>query len=385
MGVSTSLSRAIRSHYTNLFGPFNQRLVIHNHTFLLIDAPGLVDEDYQRAGHGVGFDKWSTLPSGTAAFVKNVEKGKNEKPLILLSHIPLARPDSASCGPLREKGTIRRGVGHGYQNTLGKQTTAFLLQSLQPSAVYSGDNRDYCEYIHTAKKSKSAHVVADVREVTVKSFSMAKHIRHTGFQLLSLTNPTTDSNQKSFRDTPCSLPDQYGIYSRVYLPFFFLTTISLAILSLSRRRHGRVPQVDPLHLSPNSSGASTPDAALESAIWSPYTPAAQSSPRSTLPTFLRTPTTLAGPTFRASRPSTPLGSPLLPPMYYSHDDDDDEAMYPPQYAARQDGGRTPETEECPRIETRFAARVVILLDICLSRPPEAHVDFYPYFQRTSVE
>lgn len=53
-----------------------------------------------------------------------------------MSHIPLARPDSALCGPFREKGTVRRGVGHGYQMTLGKQTTAFLLQTLRPSAVF---------------------------------------------------------------------------------------------------------------------------------------------------------------------------------------------------------------------------------------------------------
>ncbi|KAG6918547.1 hypothetical protein DXG01_013637 [Tephrocybe rancida] len=74
MGVSPG---AIRNHYPGVFGPFNQQVAIHNHTFLLIDAPGLVDEDYKRAGHGVGFDKWPALPGGTTAFVKNVERGKN--------------------------------------------------------------------------------------------------------------------------------------------------------------------------------------------------------------------------------------------------------------------------------------------------------------------
>ncbi|KAF8070585.1 hypothetical protein FPV67DRAFT_1487920 [Lyophyllum atratum] len=333
MGVSPSSSRAIRGHYSAAFGEFNQQIVVRNHTFLLIDAPGLVDEDYQRAGSGVGFDKWSALPGGTTSFVKNVERGDN--PLFLLSHIPLARPDSASCGPLREKGTIRRGVGHGYQNTLGKQTTAFLLKALQPSAVYSGDNRDYCEYTHTVK-NKSGDAGADVREVTVKSFSMANQIRRPGFQLLSLIDPTTNFTQSSFRDKPCMLPDQYGIYSSVYLPFFILTTLTLVILSVIRRRQGRAPLIEPLNISPLSSGESTPDPPPESAIWSPYTPAASTSPRSTLPSYLRTPMTLAGPTLRASRPATPVGSPLLPPMYYSQEDDD-ESMYPIQYARRRDG------------------------------------------------
>ena len=76
MGVSSSLFKAIRRQYLNFFGPFNQQVVIHNHTFLLIDAPGLVDEDYQRAGNGVGFDDWTPLPDGTAAFVKNIERGR---------------------------------------------------------------------------------------------------------------------------------------------------------------------------------------------------------------------------------------------------------------------------------------------------------------------
>ncbi|KAG5353479.1 hypothetical protein C0989_006293 [Termitomyces sp. Mn162] len=293
MGVSSSSFKAIRRQYLNIFGPFNQQVVIHNHTFLLIDAPGLVDEDYQRAGTGTGFDDWTPLTGGTAAFVKNIER--DSKPLILISHIPLARPDSASCGPLREKGTIRRGAGHGYQNTLGKQTTAFLLQSLQPAAVYSGDNRDYCEYTHIAKKTKTGHTGADIREVTVKSFSTAKHIRYPGFQLISLINPTTDSNHDSFLDTSSS---------------------------------------------PQRSGTSTPEDPPESATtWSPYTLAAPCSPQSPLPSSLRTSTTHAIPILRVSRSATPVDSPLLPTMYYSHEYDDEEAMYPPQYAAPREGGR----------------------------------------------
>ena len=55
---------------------------------------------------------------------------------ILLSHIPFSRSETADCGPLREKGNIRRGAGLGYQAMLGKQTTNFLLQKLQPLAIF---------------------------------------------------------------------------------------------------------------------------------------------------------------------------------------------------------------------------------------------------------
>jgi ethanolamine phosphate phosphodiesterase len=61
---------------------------------------------------------------------------ESENPMILLSHIPLARPEMANCGPYREKGTIRRDVGHGFQSMLGRETTGFLLKTLEPLAVF---------------------------------------------------------------------------------------------------------------------------------------------------------------------------------------------------------------------------------------------------------
>lgn len=61
-------------------------------------------------------------------------------PTILFTHIPLHRPETKSCGPLRERGGyIHRGVGRGWQSTLGKQTSEFLLKSLRPVAVFRCD------------------------------------------------------------------------------------------------------------------------------------------------------------------------------------------------------------------------------------------------------
>lgn len=57
-------------------------------------------------------------------------------PVVLFTHIPLYRPDGTYCGPLREKGTIRVGVGMGYQNTLGKHASQRLLETIQPSLIF---------------------------------------------------------------------------------------------------------------------------------------------------------------------------------------------------------------------------------------------------------
>lgn len=372
MGVSSHFSQTIRNNYAKTFGSFNQKITIRNHTFVLLDAPGLVDEDYQRSAHGTGFDKWRAISGGPVAFVKSITRGKlhnylifryvldvflDDIPLILFSHIPLSRPDTASCGPLREKGTIRQGVGHGYQNTLGKQTSAFLIKSLKPSAIFrfvslsflilsrgmsiylihSGDNRDYCDYIH---KNKSMTDPTEVREVTVKSFSLANHIRRPGFQLLSLNSPVKEHDvaYPSFQDVPCHLPDQYGIYFSTYGMIFACNFVILLGLAMCRGRQSRKrrPRIEPLTISPHNSGPNTPSIDPESAIWSPYTPAVPTSPRSALPSYLRTPTANARPTFRASRPTTPTGSPLLAPMVELQEEDD-ESMYPMQYATRWDG------------------------------------------------
>lgn len=173
MGEITPVAKQVREYFTDSFGPLNQSFDIRNHTFVALSAPGVVDEDYQRAGRGVSFTKWKPIPDGPIAFVNKIassrEKGKfiicfkttttyfyprdlflgeiEDNPIILLSHIPLSRPEMGNCGPLREKGTIRRDVGHGYQSMLGRQTTTFLLKTLQPVAVFRQVKRFLHNYV----------------------------------------------------------------------------------------------------------------------------------------------------------------------------------------------------------------------------------------------
>ena len=146
-------------------------------------------------------------------------------PKILLSHIPLARPEAASCGPRREHGRISKGAGPGYQNLLGSETSRFLLDVIRPSVVFSGDDHDYCDLTHRG----------GVREVTLKSFSSDAGIRRPGFQLLSLIPPDASApytSQKTHADRPCFLPDQAGVYYRVYLPLAILTFLFLFVTNV---------------------------------------------------------------------------------------------------------------------------------------------------------
>ncbi|THH16254.1 hypothetical protein EW146_g4360 [Bondarzewia mesenterica] len=264
MGVSNSFTKHVRERYTNYFGPVNQLLSIANHTLVLLDAPGLVNEDYLRAGRGVTFEHWTPSTDGPIEFVKAVAAGNfacvllhpisrlsgpdqasvenRRDPVILFSHIPLHRAESRSCGPLREKGTIRRGVGRGWQNTLGKQTSNFLLESLKPAIIFSANDRDYCDITHTLPVSPPLNSTdinrPELHEITVKSFSLVPQITRPGFQLLSLlpADEVTIERSPTFAHTPCLLPALHGTLTGLYLPLFLFTVIVLLMMHI-RRAH----------------------------------------------------------------------------------------------------------------------------------------------------
>ncbi|KAF5380541.1 hypothetical protein D9615_004535 [Tricholomella constricta] len=178
-----------------------------------------------------------TTRGGSVEHVKHIAKERGSDPLVLLSHIPLAR-EVYNCGPLREKGTIRPGMGFGCQNTLGKEVMNFLLEELQPSVIFSGDDHDYCETTHSNGIDSSAR--------SPSSLSMAMGIKRSGFQLLSLaaqghTNAVMKI-QKTYADVPCVLPDQISIYLSAYIPLLLVSLLVALVSNAFRVRSGRFKQ-----------------------------------------------------------------------------------------------------------------------------------------------
>jgi hypothetical protein len=122
----------------------------------LFDAPSYADEDAKRHGQKKSVEEWVPIPGGSLEFMKKFTSGKfhfttkrehavflmssfeatHTDPVILFSHIPMYRHDGKGCGSLREKGTLRPGVGLGYQNTLEKHASKRLLEALKPVAVF---------------------------------------------------------------------------------------------------------------------------------------------------------------------------------------------------------------------------------------------------------
>ncbi|KAF7361763.1 Metallophos domain-containing protein [Mycena venus] len=336
MGLAHSSPKNVRLYYSSIVGPFNSKVVIRDHVFICLDAPSLVDEDYLRSASGKSYELWDPIRGGSVEFVKSASIGGSRA--ILLSHIPLARPDTATCGPLREKGSIRRGVGHGYQNTLGKQTTTFLLKTLRPSIIFSGDNRDYCEYNHPVEvpDREAEESTVPIREVTVKSFSLSNHIRRPGFQLVSLVDPTPFS--KSIMDAPCLLPDPYRVYTSLYTPprsphaRFSIRLQHVPVAALAQHR-------SPSHLP----------FAIEQRPAHPAPPwvrrvVALHARQARQPAGLAPP--VAAHTQRLIEPDharrlAPRDAPRVaaagPSVVFHHEEEEEDALYPTQYAVQRNG------------------------------------------------
>ncbi|KAI0036889.1 Metallo-dependent phosphatase-like protein, partial [Vararia minispora EC-137] len=231
LGGSDELSKLARARYQTYFGPLNHQALIGNHTLAFIDAPGLVEEykTHTQASTVPTVEHW--VPQSIRELRKVVDMsipdGARPWPLVLFSHIPLARPDGTDCGPLREKGTLRAGRGLGYENTLSDATSKMLLDTFRPSVIFSGDDHDYCDVTHSVAASDDrTSPQTTVHEISVKSLSMAMGIRRPGFELLSLATPRTPWSP-SFAHAPCVLPDQIGVYVWSYAPLAAATLSAL--------------------------------------------------------------------------------------------------------------------------------------------------------------
>ncbi|KAH9062351.1 Metallo-dependent phosphatase [Lactarius vividus] len=307
LGVAGAFNKHVRQRYERHFGRANQLLAAANHSLVLLDAPGIVDEDYMRAGPGTSFEEWIPLRDGAIEFIKGLAAEEQPGPTVLFSHIPLHRAESKQCGPLRERGTIQRGVGHGWQKTLGKQTSAFLLETLRPAIVFSADDRDYCDVTHTLPGSG-----AEIHEITVKSFSPARHISRPGFHLLSLAGTPSPAHAH----VPCLLPRAGGTFAWLYLPALCLTTLVLVITHMRRANHAaRLRLTTPA--SPLPSHADPKQPPPPPAVPSPYS---ASSAYSYSYAYSNTPPTGSQPRRDRAPPPPPLP---LPPTQEEDEQDED--------------------------------------------------------------
>ncbi|OAA81026.1 Metallophosphoesterase domain protein [Akanthomyces lecanii RCEF 1005] len=209
--------------------------------------------------------------SDTTRSPRDPGAGHAELPTILLSHVPLYRDPGTPCGPMREhwppakrpkgqaepvnpdhRNAITVAAGYQYQNVLSEEDSVKLIKNVGNVVhVFSGDDHDYCELVHSEAKG-------GVREISVKSMSMAMGVSSPGFLMLSMYNPV-DADGRPMPGAPkttlqthlCLLPNQFHTYMR-YILFGFL---SLAVLAI---RAFLVPTLNltPFALEPEQAGHS---------------------------------------------------------------------------------------------------------------------------------
>ncbi|XP_021297245.1 uncharacterized protein C630.12 isoform X2 [Herrania umbratica] len=185
--------------YEKEFGSRNYRFVVGKVEFIAVDAQTLDDHQLH--------------------------------PRVLLTHIPLYRPDWTDCGPHRSSPIINQRVLHSihdqeirYQNYITEESSSQLLNSIKPVLVLSGHDHDQCTVVHEAKSGS-------VKEHTLGTISWQQGNLYPSFMLLSASNsslPDASWPEKAVLTHLCFLPMQTHIYIW-YLVQFVLTILALLL------------------------------------------------------------------------------------------------------------------------------------------------------------
>ncbi|KAI3390616.1 hypothetical protein diail_9086 [Diaporthe ilicicola] len=284
LGFGSEVKVPVRNRFEAYFGDVNRVDVIANHTFVSIDAVSLSARSSDDRGQGdltsiykpaedflnkaqlskrkaverelrrlrgdvEGVLQEHKIEDALSADFSHIPtlnpgEGKAELPTILLTHVPLYRPPGTQCGPMREhwppsnpadtlarddRNAISVSRGYQYQNVLNEGDSIDVINKIgNVIHAFSGDDHDYCELRHADNQ-------ANVKEITVKSTSMAMGVPTPGFVMVSMYNPIDSEGRPLSGDQEhtlqthlCLLPSQLSTYAR-YGGFAFVCVVALTI------------------------------------------------------------------------------------------------------------------------------------------------------------
>ncbi|KAL9541654.1 hypothetical protein PS6_010202 [Mucor atramentarius] len=200
VGFGNGIQKHLVERFERYFGPTSYTFEKYGHVFVIVDT--------------VSLSSSNPVIRNDALHMLESFSSNSTKPRILMTHVPLFRSPQQACGPQRQSGShIADRAGYQYQNLLTEELTTFILDKVDPVAVFSGDDHDYCRAVHLFGDNHSAV------EITVPTFSMAQGLRYPGVMVLHVEGGqlTTDL---------CWLPDQVGLFLRyAYLLVFTITLL----------------------------------------------------------------------------------------------------------------------------------------------------------------
>ncbi|XAR74034.1 hypothetical protein NMG60_11008188 [Bertholletia excelsa] len=207
------------NRYEKKFGSRNYQFTDGKVDFIAIDAQTL---DGKSEGN---------FTSATWNFVKNVSRDFSSNPRVLLTHIPLYRPDWTSCGPHRSSRIINQRISPSalnqeilYQNYITEEKSNLLLDMIRPVLILSGHDHDQCTVTHISKHGP-------VEEHTLGTISWQQGNLYPSFMLLTASNPlihNSSSRGNAVLTQLCFLPAQ----TYIYIWYLFLFVLTLLVLLL---------------------------------------------------------------------------------------------------------------------------------------------------------
>jgi hypothetical protein len=197
IGFGDGIQPHIKDRFQQTIGPTSYSFEKYGYLFVVLDTVSLA----------------SSNPTIRQDAEQVLHTLNSTKPRILMTHVPLYRSPQQSCGPHRQKGDrIKQGAGYQYQNLVVESLSQYILDIVQPVAVFSGDDHDYCKVAHDS-----------IIEITVPTFSMAQGLHFPGVTLLNI-----QKDSRTITTDLCWLPSQIDIFLR-YGYFFVFTVVLLVI------------------------------------------------------------------------------------------------------------------------------------------------------------
>ncbi|KAJ3345458.1 hypothetical protein HDU91_007349, partial [Kappamyces sp. JEL0680] len=145
-GANQPVVPRAHARYMETFGALNSWTEVANHSIIALDTIGL---------SGPSTDAYKTASRFLDALASE-DLGPSSR-RILLSHVPLYRPEGSDCGPRRRFQPIRNMYGYQYQSNQPMLTTDMIqppiasriLETIRPDLVISGDDHDDCVFRHS--------------------------------------------------------------------------------------------------------------------------------------------------------------------------------------------------------------------------------------------
>jgi len=184
------------------FGPLNMKVEVGGFHFIIISSLTLEDDS----------ENVKSLVDETWNFIGGLNP-EETSPKILLTHVPLWRPEGVHCGKHNRGGPISDRIGHSYRNMLPADLSRKILEKIKPLHTFSGDDHDQCEYQHEG----------GFVEHTIGTFSFLQGQQRPSFGMILLNN---DKQNPSITVSLCFMPT----YNMIFLWYAVLLAISFYLL-----------------------------------------------------------------------------------------------------------------------------------------------------------